>query len=102
MHTCHTTCFPIHSMFVSLAPQCDSSIGPGRHNGINRSIFLQLHLLKFHVVLALHTGLVSCSLCQITKHTRLKLFVGFVDLFSILQWQKSTNAADCEYSAWVM
>ena len=29
-------------------------------------------------------------------------FVGFVDLFSILQWQKSTNAARCEYSAWVM
>ena len=29
-------------------------------------------------------------------------FVGFVDLFSILQWQKSTNAAGCEYRAWIM
>jgi hypothetical protein len=40
--------------FVSLAPQCDSSIGPGRRRiGINRSIFLQLHLLKFDVALTL-------------------------------------------------
>ena len=39
---------------VSLAPQCESSIGPGRRSiGINRSIFLQLRLLKFYVVLAL-------------------------------------------------
>ena len=29
----------------------------------NRSIFLQLHLLKFHVVLALHTGLVCPAIC---------------------------------------
>ncbi len=64
----HTTCSPIHwAMFVSLSPQCDSSnlSGPGRRRiGINRSIFLQLHLLKFHVVLAFHTGLVCPAVCS--------------------------------------
>jgi hypothetical protein len=53
----HTTCFPIYWLFNWLGPLPD---------GINRSIFLQLHLLKF--MSCVHcSGLAPCRLCQI-KH----------------------------------
>ncbi len=54
------------------------------------------------------SGLVSCRLCHIKHDVLMNCWqdwshlVGFIDLFSILQWQKSINAAGCEYRAWIM
>ena len=87
----HTTCSPIHwAMFVSLSPQCDSSnlSGPGRRRiGINRSIFLQLHLLKFDVALTLLRCPAVCAKSKMRFWGLLNWWqdwshlVGFLDLF---------------------
>ena len=75
------------AMFVPLAPQRDSSIGPGhRRIGINRSIFLQLHLLKFHVVLALHTGSECPAVCAKLLNMMFKWIVDKTEVICRFCW----------------
>ena len=66
----HTTCFSIRWAMVLCHCPLNVTLQLARAAAVLELIgqfFLQLHLLKFYVVLAYCSGLVSCRLCQI-KH----------------------------------